>query len=219
MNKLFLTFAFVLGTMFSVYSQSFEGVVKYKIQFLNPDPNKVTQASLDAQTLPSVGEAGYALLKYYYKGNYYKSESIEGNVESFQLYDPINKLVYDWQKNSNQASTDDTTISDNEILGIKYLTGKETVIGIACNMLVISTNEETIKLWYNDKYLKMDATLYSDHKSGNLDFILKKIGCIPLKMEQKGNMTHVVQTVLEIIPQNVDNSVFVLPTFSSVTSN
>lgn len=218
MNKLFLTLLFVLSTMSSLFSQSFEGIVTYKNEFLNPDPETITQESWNAQTLASLGERGYILLKYYYKGDRYKSESTEGDKEAFQMYDPISKLVYDWQKDSSQATTSNTTISTEEILGFEYLNEKETVLGIECNMLVITSNEGTMKLWYNNDYLKKEASLFSGHKSGNLEYILQKIGCIPLKIELKGSMIHAVQTVLKINSQTVDDSIFVLPTFSEVVN-
>lgn len=212
MNKLFLTLTFVLTTMFSLYSQSFEGIVKYKNEFLNPDTVS------EAQILATQEGSNYCLLKYYFKTNHYKSESMCGNEETYQMYDPISKLVYNWEKGSSQVVTSSTAISTEEILGIEYLNEKETVLGIECNMLVITSNNETIKLWYNKDNLKMDASLYEGHKSGNLEYILQQVGCLPLKIEVKGNMLHTVQTVTEINPQTLNDSEFVLPSFSKIVS-
>ncbi|TRX00130.1 DUF4412 domain-containing protein [Flavobacterium gawalongense] len=216
MNRIFLTITLFLSTIVSLYSQSFEGTITYKNELINPDPATITQETWNTQTMTSLGERGYILLKYYYKGNHYMSESIVGNEEGYQMYDPISKLVYDWQKGSSQATASNTTISTEVVSGIEYLNDKETILGIECNILVITSNEGTMKLWYNKEYLKMDALLYSGHKSGNFEYILNEIGCLPLRIEQKGNMTHAIQTAIEIKEQKLENTIFTLPTFSKV---
>ena len=74
-------------------------------------------------------------------------------------------------------------------------------------------------LWFNSKHFRMDAKFYKGHKYGHWEEILKKTGCLPLKIEQKGFMAHVVQTAVVYEKTPVDDKKFIIPTFKTVIVN
>ncbi|MDR5591673.1 hypothetical protein [Christiangramia sp. SM2212] len=203
----------------SSFSQSFEGTITYKTKLLNPNPEMILQETWDAQMKSSLGDKGYMLQKYFYKKENYISEITAGGEEGYQLYNPKDKLLYAWQKGSGQAVTINSTVYPDEIIEVEHLKEKETVLNIECNIVVIKSKAGTMKLWYNKKYLKMDASFYQGHIYGHWERILEEIECLPLKVEQRGYMSHAVQTALSFEEQEVDDSKFKLPTFTNIISN
>ncbi|WP_299248416.1 hypothetical protein [uncultured Aquimarina sp.] len=202
-----------------VCSQTFEGTVTYKMELFNPNPEQIPQATWDAQMKASLGEKGYMLQKYFYKKGNYISEITAGGEEGYQLYNPKDKLLYAWQKGSGQAITSDSTVYPDEIIEVEYLKEKETVLNIECNIVIIKSKAGTMKLWYNKGYLKMDASFYQGHAYGHWERMLKEIGCLPLKVEQKGYMSHAIQTALSFKEEKVADAKFKLPSFTNVIAN
>ena len=74
-------------------------------------------------------------------------------------------------------------------------------------------------LWYNSDYFTMDAAMYKGHKYGHWEQILKKIGCLPLKMEQEGFMTHIVQTAIDFKEESISDNQFSIPKFKTIIEN
>lgn len=201
------------------FAQTFEGTVTYKMELFNPNPEQIPQATWDAQMKASLGDKGYMVQKYFYKEGNYISEITAGGEEGYQLYNRKDKLLYAWQKGSGQAVTSNSTVYADEIIEVEYLKEKETVLEIECNIVVIKSKAGTMKLWYNKEHLKMDASFYQGHKYGHWERMLKEIGCLPLKVEQKGYMSHAVQTALSFKEEKVDDTKFNLPTFTNVIAN
>ncbi len=183
---------------------------------LNPNAEMIPQETWDAQMKTTLGEKGYMLQTYFYKENNYMSEIKAGKEEGYMVYNPKDKFIYSWQKGSNEALASDSSVYPDEIIKVEHLEEKETVLDIACSILVITSKAGTMKLWYNKKHLKMNPTFFIGHKFGHWDTILKEINYLPLKVEQKGFMTHLIQTVLSFEKQKIEDSKFKLPTFSKV---
>lgn len=183
---------------------------------LNPNPDMIPQETWDTQMKATFGEEAYMLQTYFYKEENYISEIKAGKEEGYMVYNPKDKLIYSWQKGSNEALASDSSVYPDEIIKVEHSEEKETVLDITCSILVITSKAGTIKLWYNKKHLKMDPSFFIGHKFGHWDTILKEINCLPLKVEQKGFMTHLIQTALSFEEQKIEDSKFKLPTFSKV---
>ena len=74
-------------------------------------------------------------------------------------------------------------------------------------------------IWYNKDHFKMDPSLFKGHKYGHWEKILQKTGCLPLKMEQKGLMSHIVQTAINFKEENINDAQFIIPKFETVIEN
>ena len=216
--KIFLNCIVLLWSYFAL-SQTFEGTVTYKMELFNPNPEQIPQATWDAQMKASLGDKGYMLQKYFYKKGNYISEITAGKEKGYQLFNPEDKLLYAWQKGSSEAVTINSTVYPDEIIEVEYLVEKETVLNIECNILIIKSKAGTMKLWYNKDYLKMDASFYQGHKYGHWERILTEIGCLPLKVEQRGYMSHAVQTALSFKEEKIEDTKFKLPTFTNIIAN
>lgn len=200
-------------------AQNFEGTITYKMEVFNPNPDVITTEQWETQKKATFGELGYIKQVYYYKGENYLCEMTIGDQEGYQLYNPKDKLLYSWQKGSNEAVSVDTTNFPDEISEVKYLEEKETLLGIVCNVMLISSKAGTMKIWYNKNKFKVDPSLYKGHVYGHWDRILQEIGCLPLKIEQKGYMYNGLQTAIDFKEQSIKDSKFILPTFTTVTAN
>lgn len=198
------------------YGQNFEGSITYKMELINPNPEIIPQKTWDMQMKSILGDKGYMVQKYFYKKNNYISEIITAKEEGYLLYNPKNKLLYAWQKGTNQAVVSKSTDNADEIIKIERLKGKETILNIECNIALITSKAGTMKIWYNNEYFKMSQSLYSGHKYGHWETILREFGCIPLKIEQKGYMSHGIQTVISFKKEKIDNSKFKLPNFEKI---
>lgn len=203
-------------TVSVTYGQSFEGWITYKLEALNPDPKMIPDSSWQKGIKQQFGERGHILQKYYYKKDKYISEMDAGKETGFQAYNNNDKLLYSWQLNSDTAITVDSRKYLDEIVEISENESVDTIIGIPCKSISVKSKMGQMILWYNKDYFKMDASFYKDHKYGHWEQILLKINCLPLKMEQKGFMTHIVQTALDFKEELISDNRFSIPQFKTI---
>lgn len=221
MRILKLQFTFLIFLLSNIYSfgQSFEGSITYKLEVLNPNPKMIADSSWKEMLVSQFGERGYMIQKYFYKKDKYISEIDAGMQNGYQAYNPKTKLLYSWQANSDTVVTINTKDYMDNLLEISDYDVLDTILGIPCKAIVIKSAFGEMKLWYNSDYFKMDPSLYKGHKYGHWDQILTKIGCLPLKMEQKGFMSNIVQTVMEFEEAPIDDAKFAIPKFKKTIKN
>jgi hypothetical protein len=211
---LFLTF-----TDTASFGQTFEGWITYKLEALNPNPKMIPDSIWQQGIQEQFGERGHIIQKYFYKKEKYLSEMDAGKEKGFQAYNTKDKLLYSWQLNSDTAITVDSRKYTDELIEIIDIENADTIMGIPCKSILVKSTLGQMTLWYNADYFKMDAILYKGHKYGHWEQILKSIGCLPLKMEQKGFMTHVVQTAIDFKEEPIDDLQFSLPKFKTIIEN
>jgi len=218
MTKQILT---ALITLFSItsYVQSFEGSITYKMEALNPNSEMIPDSTWQEGIKSQFGEKEYILQKYFYKKGNYISEIEAGKEKGFQAYNPVDGLLYSWQEKSDTAITVNSKKYMDELIEITDSEKTDTILGIPCKSVILKSKMGKMTLWYNSDYLKMNSKFYQGHKYGHWEQILKKIGCLPLKIEQKGFMTHVVQTATEYNEVSVDDEIFKIPKFKEVIEN
>ncbi|NOS92879.1 MAG: hypothetical protein HOP30_13225 [Cyclobacteriaceae bacterium] len=210
---------FLVAISSAAFSQSFEGRLVFKMEVMNPNPKLIPDSSWQKITIKQFGERGYAIQKYFYKNDKYISEIETAKGKGFQAYNPKDKLLYSWQMNSDTAITIDSRKYMDELVEVIDGTDTETILGIPCKTITFKSKLGQTKVWYNSDYLRLDPKLFKEHKYGNWAQTLDKIKCLPLKIEQKGFMTHVIQTVIEFKAEPVNDSQFALPKFSFVMAS
>lgn len=211
---LYLTFTVSIS-----YGQTFEGWITYKMEALNPNTKMIPDSTWQKGIKEQFGERGHIIQKYFYKKYKYISEMDAGKETGFQAYNSKDKLLYSWQLNSDTAITVDSRKYMDELVEINDSAAVDTIMGIPCKSIIVKSKMGQMTLWYNSDYFKMDASLYKGHKYGHWEQILKKIGCLPLKMEQKGFMTHIVQTAIDFKEVPINDNQFTIPKFMTIIEN
>lgn len=209
---------FTLITSIS-FGQTFEGWINYKLEAFNPNTEMIPDSLWQQLMKEQFGEDGYMVQKYFYKGDKYISEIDAGKQSGYQAYNSKDKLIYTWQANSDTTITVDSRKNMDEFLEITDGDNSDTILGIPCKSIIVKSKMGKMVLWYNDNYLKMDVTQFKGHLYGHWEQILKRIGCLPLKMEQKGFMTHIVQTATAFKDEKIEDSKFKIPEFKTVIEN
>lgn len=204
---------------FTSYGQSFEGSITYKMEALNPNPEMIPDSTWQEGIKSQFGERGYMLQKYFYKGGNYVSEIDAGKEKGYQAFNSKDGLLYSWQEKSDTAITVSSKKYMDELVEIVDSEETDTILGISCKSVVVKSKMGQMTLWYNSDYFKMDSNHYEGHIYGHWESILKKIGCLPLKMEQKGFMTHVVQTAIKYEETSIDDKKFEIPKFKELIEN
>lgn len=216
--KAILFIAFIFANILS-YGQTFEGWITYKAEILNPNPKIIPDSAWQKGIKETLGEKGYMLQKYYYKQDRYVSEIETGREKGYQAFSPKDKLLYAWKPNSDTAITVTSKKSMDEFVDFIESKETETIMGIPCRSLIVKSKMGQMKIWYNSSYFKMNADLYKGHAYGHWEQILKRTGCLPLKIEQKSLMAHMIQTAIEYKETTIDDKQFEIPKFKTVIAN
>lgn len=199
--------------------QTFEGWITYRMEALNPNPIMIPDSTWQKGIKEHFGERGYIIQKYFYKKDKYISEIDAGKETGFQVLNPKDKLLYSWKLKSDTAITVDSRKNMDELVEITDSEMMDTIMGISCKTIIVKSNMGEMTIWYNNDYFKMDASFYEGHKYGHWEQILKKIGCLPLKLEQKGFLTHIVQTATDYKEEPINDNQFVIPKFKTIIDN
>ncbi len=217
--RFFLLLLFLFLSVSKVSSQSFEGWISYNVEAHNPSPEMIPDSAWQKGIKQQFGERGYMIQKYYYKQNRYLSEIDAGKQSGFQAYNPENGLLYSWQVNADTAITVDSKKYLDKVKEIKDLDKTETILGVNCKAILLDSEMGEMTIWYNENYLKVDPKLFEGHVYGHWEAIVKKIGCLPMKIEQKSMMAHITQTATAYNKEKVDVKKFTIPSFKTVIAN
>ena len=199
-----------------IYAQSFEGWIEYRLDTKNPMPEKIPDEIWDQKMKEKLGGSEYMIQKYTYKGSNYKSEIKLGEQSSVQLYKPEEALLYNWDKGVNTAVTYNTKENKDKIVEVKEYSETEKILDIECKKITIVTEQGEVSYWFNENYLKMDAKLYESHKFNNYVDFLKLSKSLPLKIEVKQFMIHMVFTALKYEYMKIDDNIFTMPKFEEI---
>ena len=218
MKNIFLKsiIAFLLLASTFSYAQSFEGKIEYRLDTKNPIPEKISDEDWNQKMKEKLGGVEYMIQKYTYKESNYLSEVSVNGKSSFQLYKPTEALLYNWEEGTNVAATYNTKENKDAIVEIKEYEVTEKVLDIDCKKITIISEQGEVSYWYNEDYLKMDPKLYAGHKFSHFEEFLKKTNSLPLKIELKQVMVHMVFTALKYEDMKIDDNIFTLPKFEEI---
>jgi len=201
------------------YGQSFEGTITYKTEALNPNPALFPDSMWQEILTSQFGESGTLTQQYYYKKGKYISYIQSGNEKGYQAYNPEDGLLYAWEEGSDTAVTINSKKTMDTLVEIIDEEGTDTILGIVCHSILVKSKMGGARIWYNSDYLTMDWKYYKGHIYGHWEQILKHIGCIPLRIEQKGFMAHLIQTAVSYEEVPINDEHFIIPEFKEIIVN
>jgi len=191
---------FLTVLSFVAKSQNFEGKMVFRIAVKSKIPGLA-----DERLSAMFGSSQ----DYFIKGGKYKSLS-NGQIIAGQIYDPATNKIYNKRPGSDTLYWMDAGKNDDEVTGFEIKKNAETVLGNACDALILTTKTGTTIYYYNNKY-KFDKTKYAAHKFGNWSFLAAKAGALPLKTVVENSRFKIVMTATEITPMILTEAMFAIP--------
>jgi hypothetical protein len=184
------------------FGQSFEGKIIYQNTWKSKIPN-VT----DEQFATMMGKVQDYVIK---DGNY--KNATNGSFLLWQIYINKDNKLYAKTSGSPAIYYNDATINTDEVLKAEINKGITEILGFKCDELVLTCKTGIQKFYFSaSAKLKIDASLFANHKYGNWYDIISRTNSIPLKMVIYNPQFVVESVAIEIIPQKVDEALFTLP--------
>jgi len=147
--------------------------------------------------------------EYTIKGGNYKSV-MNGTLVQWQLYINQDNKLYTKMSNVQSILWNDGAVNPDEVLKSEINKNAIEILGHMCDELVLTCKTGIQKFYFSSK-LKVDATLYSNHKFGNWNEVMSKTNSLPLKIIIDNHQFTVESIATEIKPMPVDVNLFVLP--------
>ena len=170
MSKL-LVFALITFSTLTVFGQNFEGKITYSNSYKNKNPQMT-----DQQWLSMMG----GTQEYYIKGGNYKSVT-NGTLMQWQLYINSENKLYSKMSNSETVFWNDGLTNTDSIISVELNKNVIEILGYKCDELIL-TCKSGIQKYYFNSTLKVDVSLFENHKFGNWYDFLKESNALPLKM-------------------------------------
>lgn len=217
-----IVFGILLMVLISLnlFSQNFEGIIDYEVTFKNPMPDLISDEDF-------FEKVGYEKVnqKYYYKDNHYKSIIKETGLT--QHYKPEQQRLYSYIEGQKTGSWTDVTKAvllqsadaETNIVSIEELDLVDTILGIPCKSIRVSTSMMETTYYFSDQY-KIDYQRFKGHKYGAWEDYLKKACSLPLKYESiVMGMMHMETVAIHVEEKELSEKEFTLPKFKKVTEN
>lgn len=170
MNKL-LVFALITFSTLTVFGQNFEGKITYSNTYKNKNPQMTDQLWLSMMG---------GTQEYYIKGGNYKSVT-NGTLMQWQLYINSENKLYSKMSNSETVFWNDGLTNPDSIISVKLNKNVIKILGYECDELIL-TCKSGIQKYYFNSTLKVDVSLFENHKFGNWYDFLKESNALPLKV-------------------------------------
>lgn len=203
MKFLKITFLLLVLPLYAI-CQNFEGMITYEIEAKNPMPDQMTEEEFRQ----AMNNNLKFVQKYYYKEDKYKS--ILEETQSVFLYEPTQMRLYSYIIGKEEGTWIDVT-KDVEILEIIKLEERDTILGIPCQGIQISSELMTATYFYSAAY-KIDYEKFKGHKYGLWEAYLKETCGLPLKSTAKSPYSHIVSTAIDIKEMELKDELFEVPT-------
>lgn len=187
-------------TMFT-FGQNFEG----KIIYANTFKSKISNIT-DQQWSNMMGSK----FEYFIKNGSYKT-STNGNIFQWQIYNTKENKIYNKYANSTKALWMDASHNEDVILKTEINKNVTTILGYACDELILTCKSGVQKYYYNSSVLKTDASLFINHNYANWNQFLKTTKSLSLKSIIETDQFILESIVTEIIPTKLDIATFELP--------
>ena len=199
MNKL-LVFALITFSTLTVFGQNFEGKITYSNTYKNKNPQMT-----DQQWLSMMG----GTQEYYIKGGNYKSVT-DGTLMQWQLYVNSENKLYSKMSNSETVFWNDGLINTDSIISVELNKNVIEILGYKCDELIL-TCKSGIQKYYFNSILKVDVSLFENHKFGNWYAFLKESNSLPLKMVIDNAQFTMEKIATEVKEMKLNEKDFQLP--------
>lgn len=145
---------------------------------------------------------------YFMNSKNYKAFDEDGNL--VQLYNAESNKYYFPNPNSGEIMEIDGSVMMSEIISVTKLEGTETILGMTCKILVVTTNTDETTYFYSDE-IAVDPSNFSQHKFGGWSEYMKASnGALPLKYTLKNKQYTWTATAVEISKMELSNEEFEL---------
>ncbi|PCJ92859.1 MAG: hypothetical protein COA50_15125 [Flavobacteriaceae bacterium] len=169
--KRIVVFALITCSTLAVFGQNFEGKITYSNTYKSQNPQMT-----DQQWLTMMG----GTQEYSIKNGDYKSVT-NGTIMQWQLYVNSENRLYLKMANSETALWNDGLINVDSILNVKLNKSVIKILGYDCDELILTCKSGIQKYYYNTS-IKVNVSLFENHKFGNWYAYLKESNSLPLKM-------------------------------------
>jgi hypothetical protein len=198
--KYSITFLFIILSVLTSYSQTFEGEIVYQNTYKSHMPNLS-----DQQLTEMIGSKQ----EYYIKKGNYKSVT-NGNYAQWQLYVNADNKLYTKVSNTDTLLWNDGNENNDEVLGFTINKNAITILGYNCDELILTCKSGIQKYYFNSK-LAVDTKLYINHKYGNWYDYLSKANAVALKIVIDNAQFSFESVAIEIKPTAIKDEFFQLP--------
>jgi hypothetical protein len=182
------------------FAQNFEG----KITYQNSYKSKI-QGVTDEQFTSMMGTTQ----EYWIKRGNYKS-TLNGSVVAWVLYVNKDNKLYSKMGNSEIVYWNDGSQNTNEITKAEINKEVLTILGYKCDELIL-TGKNGVEKYYFNSSLKIDASLFKNHKYGNWSEYTSRSNAVPLKMIIETPQFSMESTATEVKPVALEEQFFQLP--------
>lgn len=198
-NKITVTILFCFIVLFA-NAQTFEGEITYR----NSYQSKLT--NLKSEQLNAMMGTKQ---DYYIKGSNYKS-LFNGAFTKMQLYKASENKSYTLTGKNDTLYWEDYSTNKDEAVKYELQKNADTVLGIACDVLIIQANKSKTYFYFNSKY-SVNPELFKGHNYGNWYYIISKTKGLPLKTVYETDQFILTSIATEIKEQKLEDNFFEIP--------
>ncbi len=166
---LFIFIASLLSV--SAINENFEGKIIYQVRYHSRIPN----VSSDQLTAMMGTEQ-----EFYYKAGSYKS-AVNGTSMEYMIYIADSSKIYMKMANMDLLMWTDVTKETDQILHTQLNKNTDTILGFACDELIIKAKNSTHKYYFNTAF-GINPIESANHKASNWSAYLSASKALPLKM-------------------------------------
>ncbi|MBD77891.1 MAG: hypothetical protein CL840_02970 [Crocinitomicaceae bacterium] len=213
----FLVSLLAICTVFSSYSQEFEGRIRYvmDVQFSNEEKEKMGPEKT-AQVRQFMKQMYGGGMTIYYKSGRLKivEHSSDGKKDDVRILNSIDSLVYD---TSGRYSKVDWVIESPESSAkikstdVKLGKTKERVLGRSCKSLTIGTVRGTQKIYLFDPTIMVKGSMFEAFKEDYWDIICSETNSLPLAIIDRDSKGELIFKASEIEEMKLEDVFFQIP--------
>lgn len=208
MKKTFFLCLF-LWLFFALRAQSFEGKIIYSMKIESKLPNVS-----DEQFTQMLGDTQ----EYFIRKNYYKSV-MNGKVLQWQIYQPAENKLYNKMNTTDTLYWNDAGENKDAVLSEKIVRNADTILGYACDELLLTCLGGTQAYWFAKNVAPVDASLYKQHKLSNWFYVLNRTHALPLKYRIDNPQFTLTSTAVSLLPMKLSDALFALPAGAKTTKS
>jgi hypothetical protein len=170
MNRILVFLLITLSTL-TVFGQNFEGQITYSNTYKSQNTKMTGQ-----QWQKMMGDTQ----NYSIKNGNYKAIS-NGSMFQWLIYVNSENMLYTKMANSEIALWNDGMVNADTVLNVVVNKNVINILGYDCDELILTCKSGIQKYYFNTS-LKVDISLFENHKFGNWYAFLKESNSLPLKM-------------------------------------
>ncbi|WP_396632582.1 hypothetical protein [Maribacter sp. R86514] len=199
MNRI-LVFVLITFSTLTVFGQNFEGKITYSNTYESQNPQMTDQ---QWQTMMGGTQ------EYFIKNGDYRSVT-NGTVMQWQIYVNSENRLYSKMANSETAIWNDGLINVDTISNVKLNKNVIKILGYDCDELILTCKSGIQKYYFNTS-LKVNVSLFENHKFGNWYAFLKESNSLPLKMIVNNAQFTMESIATEVTEMKINDSDLQLP--------